>query len=340
MPARLFPLSTFSSGLTVLAGMGINLDQITDKIGIAPGLIGDPQALITARQYHELAALGQRMMRDRAFALNVADWVRLDMVDVLGPLFATCETVRSYLLTAARFIPLISPCFDTRLEEDGSEARYFCIIATDQGVDDRFFHAEACYATGQKLLDSVFRQQPFRPRRLELQHDGSAWLDQYHRRFGTAVEVVFNAPDNVAIYDRAVLDIRNPGYSPSVHAQMERLALARLATLPNVDTVATQVIRLLEQEAGRRILDLDDVAGALGMTARTLQRRLMPDTFQKLRDGVRYRQAQALLRNPACDVATIAATLGFSEPATFHRAFRGWSGLSPTEFRRRHCGSE
>lgn len=336
MTDRLFPLATFSQAITILASMGISFDRAAARAGIPHGLIGDPAALITARQYHEMAALGQRMMKDPAFGLTVSKWVRLDMVDVIGPLFATVPDVRSYLLGSQRFMPLISPCMDVRLDEEGDEARYYCLLVP--GLDGRFHHADACFGVGHRLLHSVFKRPDLAPRRLELQHDGSAWRDRYLEHFGPGLELVFNAPANVAVFDRAILDIRNPGASPAAHAQMEKVALARMAALPDVETVSTQVLRLLEQEAGRRVLDLGDVAQALGMTVRTLQRRLVDEhtTFQKLRDGVRLRQAQTLLRDSNIDIPTIAATLGFSEPNTFHRAFKAWSGVSPTDFRRRH----
>lgn len=338
MPDRYFPLSMFSPGITVVANLGFDFDALADMAGIPHGLLGDPNALITGRQYHEIAALGARLLQDPAFGLNVSEFIRLDMFDVLGPLFATTPTVRSYMQDCTRFAPLIDPCVDLLFDEEGDESRFVCAIAPDQGVDDRFFHAEAIFCGGIRIVKSVFRAEYAGPRRIEMQHDGSAWLAAYRKHFGEQVEIVFNAQHNVIISDRGHLDIANPGHSPTVHAQMQKLALARLAALPNVETASTAVLRILGQETGQRVLDLADVAARLGMTTRTLQRRLGEEdtTFQRLRDGLRMQQAQAMLRDKTLDIATIAATLGFSEPATFHRAFKAWSGLSPAEYRRRH----
>ncbi|MFP5383927.1 MAG: helix-turn-helix domain-containing protein, partial [Gammaproteobacteria bacterium] len=146
----------------------------------------------------------------------------------------------------------------------------------------------------------------------------------------------------VTIFDRALLDLPNPASSPRIHAQMEKLAQARLAALPTVETVSARVLRLLEGQVGQRVLDLDDIAEMMGISARTLQRRLSEEhtSFQKLHDGLRYRLACELLRKPDADIPTIAATLGFSEPATFHRAFRQWSGMSVTDYRRRPAAGD
>lgn len=342
MTERLFPLSTFSPGIAVAGRLGFSFDTIADMAGIQHGLLADPNALVTAHQYHELAALGARLLQNPAFALAVTDLIRLEMFDVIGPLFATTETGRSYLLEAVRFMPLINPCVDTLLDEEGDEARYECVLLPEQGADNRFFHAEAVFGTGHRLMQQVFHAPHMSAFRFEFQHDGSAWLQSFRDRFGDELEIVFNAPRNIAYFHRAVLDLRNPAYSPTVHAHMLKLAEARLASLPNVDSASTLVLRVLEQEAGRRVMDIGDVAAQLGMSTRTLQRRLVDEhtSFQKVRDGLRMRQAQAMLRDPSVDFVTIAATLGFSEPASFHRAFKAWTGLSPTEYRRQQPGAE
>lgn len=341
MTDRLFPLTTYSSAITVLAGLGISFDAIADMAGLPHGVIADPRAMVTAKQFHELASLGRSLFNnDPAFALNVAEFVRLDMVEIFGPLFATTADVRSYLDDSVRFMLLVDPCIDVSVEDDGVEARVICTVLPEQGADERFFHAEATFSVGIRLLQSVFRRQDLSPSRIEMQHDGSAWMDAYQKHFGPQVQVLFNRPRNLIAMPSEWLDIANPGHSPMVHAQMEKLALARLATLPRVENFTVRVLRFLEDESGRRVLDLADVAAHLGVTTRTLQRRLVEEktTFQTLRDSLRHREACRLLSQSDCDVATIAATLGFSEPATFQRAFKTWSGMSPSEYRKRQSG--
>ena len=82
---------------------------------------------------------------------------------------------------------------------------------------------------------------------------------------------------------------------------------------------------------------MQDVAKELNMTQRTLQRRLKEEgtSYAQLRDSVRFRFAEEYLRDPVMDMATIAANLGFSEPANFYAAFKRWQGMSPGEFRKR-----
>jgi len=80
---------------------------------------------------------------------------------------------------------------------------------------------------------------------------------------------------------------------------------------------------------------IDEVARALGCSRQTLYRRLKAEgaTFAGLVDGVRRRLALRLLRDEGVSVKEAAWRLGFSDPAAFSRAFKRWTGESPSAAR-------
>ena len=79
------------------------------------------------------------------------------------------------------------------------------------------------------------------------------------------------------------------------------------------------------------------VARSLGMSVRTLQRRLgdLGTTYQELLDNVRYRSARRLLTNTDLGIIDIAFLLGFEEVNSFVRAFHVWEGTTPARWRAR-----
>lgn len=80
------------------------------------------------------------------------------------------------------------------------------------------------------------------------------------------------------------------------------------------------------------------VASAAGISVRTLQRRLANcgTDFSAIVDKARFDSAIDLMSDPKRDIAEIAFALGYNEASSFTRAFRRWTGSSPTEFRRMH----
>jgi AraC-like DNA-binding protein len=83
--------------------------------------------------------------------------------------------------------------------------------------------------------------------------------------------------------------------------------------------------------------DLETVSARLFMSSRTLKRKLehQRTSFQVLLDEARQRDAQRMLANPDLDIQHIAIALGYTDPPSFTRAFRRWTGKAPSEARPR-----
>jgi AraC-like DNA-binding protein len=79
----------------------------------------------------------------------------------------------------------------------------------------------------------------------------------------------------------------------------------------------------------------DEVAQRLGLSERTLQRRLAREgtSVRSIVGQQRYGRARALLCDPRLSIGDVSAQLGYRNPPAFTRAFRRWAGLTPAEFR-------
>ncbi|MEM7344178.1 MAG: helix-turn-helix transcriptional regulator [Chloroflexota bacterium] len=89
---------------------------------------------------------------------------------------------------------------------------------------------------------------------------------------------------------------------------------------------------ILPKALQRGEFSAEDIAAELGLSKRTLQRRLSMEniTFKELLDLYRQEQARLLLQNGARDMGRVAYALGYSEQSSFNRAFRRWAGQSPS----------
>jgi AraC-like DNA-binding protein len=84
-------------------------------------------------------------------------------------------------------------------------------------------------------------------------------------------------------------------------------------------------------------LTIDSLAAELGISRRTLQRRLsaLGASFKSILQDVREEQSRRYLDDPRLAVTEIALLLGYSDQASFSNAFRSWCGCAPTEYRQR-----
>ena len=84
-------------------------------------------------------------------------------------------------------------------------------------------------------------------------------------------------------------------------------------------------------------LNVDDLAADIGISRRTLQRRLsnLGASFKQLLQDVREEQSRRYLDDPRLAITEIAMLLGYSDQASFSNAFKSWCGFAPSEYRQR-----
>lgn len=152
------------------------------------------------------------------------------------------------------------------------------------------------------------------------------------------IDVRFGQTVSGVAFPSALLGWRLPPRNPP-RARLEferRLAASRPA--PDFASSVRQVAGpLLEQGYP----DVRRVAGSIGLSARTLQRRLAEsgESYSQLVENERFARAAEGLRDPRATITGIALALGYRDLATFTHAFRRWTGVSPREFRRQAAAS-
>jgi len=118
-----------------------------------------------------------------------------------------------------------------------------------------------------------------------------------------------------------------------VRSYEEYLAMAKI---PEVDGVAARVMDALKQRVGHADLSIDKIADDINLSKRTLQRRLQQQeaNFAQLRDSLRFHYAIKYLIDEHMSVDTVSKSLDFSDRTSFTNAFKRWTGLSPSVFRK------
>ncbi len=108
------------------------------------------------------------------------------------------------------------------------------------------------------------------------------------------------------------------------------------ARLPEVYGVPGRVVEVLQKRIGKCSLSIDHIAEEMNLSKRTLQRRLQQQgiSFAQLRDQVRFHHSINYLVEQTMSIDSISASLDFSDRTSFTNAFKRWTGLSPSTFRK------
>jgi AraC-like DNA-binding protein len=334
MAADLVPLS--SALLERLAALGVDVNRVLRRANIGRSRFEGSKARVTTAEF---------------FAFWRAIEEASDAPD-LG-LRIGSETP-SHQQHVASMAALHSPNFGEALKRLARYKRLVCpeeitvtVVRGEARV--RFEWLLAGEGPPTLLIDGVFASvallarrgtgKPIVPRRIELARR-RAGEPALRRHFGC--DVRFDAPLDLLVYDAKALD------EPFVTHNAELLEVivpgleAALNEGGGARSLADDVRSTLGQQISGERPAVEAVARALGMSARTLQRRLeqLGTSYQELLDDVRRRSARRLLADTDLDAGEVAFLLGFEEVNSFSRAFHAWEGTTPTRWRASQSNSE
>ncbi len=194
------------------------------------------------------------------------------------------------------------------------------------------------------LIDAVFSGvaalaqrgtgAPLRPLRLELTRrrtpeDERMLVDHFH------CAVRFDARFDLLVLDQAALALPMLTRNAQLVAMLVPGLESALEQEGGARTLADDVRAALGQTIHGERPHVEGVARSLGMSRRTLQRRLgdLGTTYQRLLDEVRHRSARRLLASTDLGTGEVAFLLGFEGLNSFTRAFQAWEGTTPTRWR-------
>lgn len=313
----------------------LDIDELFEHAGVPAQVVLAPDGVLSARDILALTSSSRELTGDPALGLHLGEEMAVEMLDVVGMTVSTAPTLRAALQVLQRFSPLLTTMGRAELTEEGDTATITLHLLDEVKPITDFcveLVAAAFWQIGRRLVRGELLLS-----RLTLTAPRPPWHEEYARVLGEEMEFEFDAPANRIVFERRMLDLPMARHTTRLYQTLLEQAARRLAARPAPETTKATVLRLIDEHMGTRLLDLSTIALMMGMTPRTLQRRLKEEdsTFQLIHDSRRQQLAQDMLRQDL-DIETIAATLGYSEPANFYRAFKAWTGLSPSEYRRHH----
>lgn len=326
---------------TVLGSVYQQLAKVASSHGILvtqgqpPSLYSSNQADKTRVRQDAFRSLWQQVgsisgAGPRSIAMAVASEFRISDAGTLGYLMRSAPTVRASLGVLSRYSRLFDELLTVRIEDRSDTKSVELRLSSRSGYHPAY--AEALLGALVQSLRECVGGSGWAPLEVFIEATSSE-NDGRKDFFGCPVR--FSQPRNALSFADTCLAQPLPGHDPILHSILTEHAEALMTRLPNRGDVREQVERILHQSVGKGTPKVDVIAKRLGVSARTLQRRLAEtgDNYASLVDQFREASAMRLLDDNGLAIYDVAELLGFSEPKAFRRAFKRWTGKSPRSHR-------
>lgn len=269
---------------------------------------------------------------DPCFGLKVGESVSPAAINVVGFALQSAATLRDAIGMVQKFQRLISDGGRFQMLA-GSETTWVVYHPQQGRLAFSPYQIEAVLAAVVRMAGWITGAN-LRPLRVQFSQARIGPLPRYREVFGCPVD--FEQAFSGLLVDNAALDRPLPQADvqlAQVHAQY---TAARLAALAIESVSAGDVQQWLRLHVGPQVPRRAQAALALGVSERTLTRRLgeQGQSFEGLLDAVRKELALQAVADSRRSLADIAQSLGFAEVSPFYRAFRRWTGMPPARWRR------
>ncbi len=314
-----------------LDDLGLSAPVVLRLAGLPPSLFEQDRVLLDTAEMFALYRAIEQASGDPTFGLKICGEARIERYDPIAIAALYARSFRDALQRMARYKQLTCP-EKVHVEEQADECSVGFEWLLAHEAEPRLL-IDVCFAW---VFDIALRGSgnAIRVKRVEFMRQ-AADQAQYEAHF--ACPVHFDAPQNRIVFDIAELDrpflTHNEEVLAMVAPQLEAELAEHLARRTFRDRVKASLKKAL---AGQRP-ELRTVARELGLSSRTLQRRLTDEriTFQQLVTEARRELARHYLEHSTLELNETAYLLGFEDANSFFRAFQQWEGSSPGEWRAR-----
>ncbi|MBE1282778.1 MAG: helix-turn-helix domain-containing protein [Rhodobacteraceae bacterium] len=269
------------------------------------------------------------VLQDRMFGMR-AGLAALDSGTLTNYIGKFSATLRRAIENSQRYYAAIDPAFTYELRVTGSSAS-FVIQRIDQSLAKYHRYSEYL-AFGVLGVLRKFSGVEFLPIEIRFDHASAVDRRQIERAFG--FRVVFEAEQTEVLIPLSTLDLAIPTYDPKLRDHLmnygETLLAQRSSSEPSL---RSRVEGTLLNSIPGRIVPANEVASSLGMSRRTLTRKLAEEnlSFRQIVDDVKCDLAQTFLKG-GYSISEVAFFLDYADQSSFSTAFKRWSGINPREF--------
>jgi len=327
-------LNTWVNALVLtLQSSGCDAQALLRSAGLDPETIKDPNGRSPVKNMVRLWALAVEATGDPCLGLKVAAYVQPATFHSLGLALLASQNLEDSLQRAARFSRIVSNAADISIERTERGVKQVVAWRADGPAVDEAIDLMMASTVKMGMLVLGLAPQELGELELCLRRGATAAMRaEFEAYFRCPIR--FEAEENSLLISHEWMKRPLPMANAQLARQNDLVVMEYLSRFDGArlaEKVRAELISRLPAGEPLRA----DVASALGIGEKTLQRRLKDEgtSYQQVLDEVRRDLAQQYLREGPMSVCEVTFQLGFADQSSFTRAFRRWTGKTPGEFR-------
>jgi AraC-like DNA-binding protein len=288
--------------------------------------------MISSDAYYDLLErIAARMPDAHELPLRAGPLMRLDDYGALGLAWKSAPNVRQSLERVERYCRLWTDNMTYEVRDGDNGIDFLLHRFGDRRLGMRLSN-EATIASATSLIRQTSSPR-FRPRAVHLKHAAPPVTAVHERYFGCPVH--FGSDKDAMSIPSEALSQPNPLADDGISRFLLTHLDAEIESIESDHAMEDLLQKVVSQSLSQGVPRMGDVARRLAMSERTLHRRLAEKglSFKTEVEATRRHLAENLLRQSRYSLSDVAFLTGFSEQSAFQRAFKRWTGQTPTAFR-------
>ena len=320
--------STFSK----LEELGVRASAVLRRAGLPQGFIDQPRVLLNTEELFALWRAVGEVTPNPAIGLQLGTESKTERFHPIGLAALSSENLGAAIDQMARYKQLTCPEEILQEKDDEEWSIHFRWLLADEVEPPVLIECCFAWVLSTARHGTGTRLSPLRVEFVQLR----SHVKTIERHFGCPV--VCGAPRNTIVF-RA-----SDAQRPFVTRNAELLGMLApqfeedLKQQSGNENFAKRVRGAVQQKLTGRRPTIEDIADALHVSSRTLQRRLQDEgsSFQRVLEEARHQLARHYLNNSVLELNEAAYLLGYEDANSFVRAFRTWEGVPPARWREKH----
>ena len=315
-----------------LGEMGIEASRLLEGVTLDPGFIDIVESFLTLSDYNRLIRNALDITQDTALGLHLGRAVNLTIFGAFGYALMSSKTLRDAADVFIKYQELPGQLSMISSEQDGHDLviRFKPLYPFEDKV--LIYAIEEVMSTtyyGMKFLIN----QGINLKKIRLTYPAPGHARLYEEMFRCPVrfmELENSMRFDASYFDMPVSSADNNVYEYCTHF-CDKILKGRKNPDPFVENIRNIIMTSLD-----RYIKIKEMARELGISIRSLNRRLQErnTSYKKIMNEVRSDLSIKYLENTNLSIDQISDLIGFSETTAFRKAFKAWTGISPSKHRK------